>query len=426
MRFKSHSYVSVTSALNILKRNIGISQLETEKVSIVRSYGRVLAENVISNINVPQHSRSQMDGFAINYRDVVTASRTAPAVLKLIRAQLKLGSFPSYVLHRGEACRILTGGFLPDGSDTIVPIEQTEVFTQDRLKIFERVPEASYVSAIGTDIKQGEQILSKGKIIRPQDIGILALIDAPKVSVYRRPTVALIPTGSELTADFNNKNLGKIPDTHSYILARIIQQLGCIPINLGVTADDTKKIAKKVNYACTQADLILTIGGSSVGKYDIVEEAINSIGSPGVLAHGVKLDRGRVTGLAAVKGKPIIILPGPIQAAVNSFIIFAYPLLTFMVSRSERTPKIWAVVTDRWQARKKFLSFTKILYVNLSCSPAGFKAKPLSAETESMSLLAKANGYIIIPEKIDNIKSGESVQVHLLPGLSYINDQFIE
>ena len=418
--------MSVTNALNILKKNSDISQLDTEKVSILRSYSRVLAQNVISNINVPQHSRSQMDGFAINFKDIVTASRRAPVILKLIRTQLKLGSFPSYVIRRGEACRISTGGFLPDGSDTIVPIEQAEVLTQNRLNIFERVSQASYVFGTGTDIKQGQQILSNGKIIRPQDIGILALIDVPKVIVYRRPTVALIPTGSELTADFKNKNLGKIPDTHSHILARIIRQLGCIPINLGVTADDAKKIAKKVNYACTKADLILTIGGSSVGKYDMVEEAINSIGSPGILAHGVKLDRGRVTGLAAVKGKPIIILPGPIQGALNSFIIFAYPLLRLMVNRSEMTPKIWATVTCRWRARKKFLSFTKIVYVKLSCSIGGFKATPLSGETESMTLLVNANGYIIVPEKIHNIKSGERVRVHLLPGLSYINDQFVE
>jgi molybdenum cofactor synthesis domain-containing protein len=317
-----------------------------------------------------------MDGFAINFKDIVTASRRAPVILKLIRTQLKLGSFPSYVIRRGEACRISTGGFLPDGSDTIVPIEQAEVLTQNRLNIFERVSQASYVFGTGTD--------------------------------------------------FKNKNLGKIPDTHSHILARIIRQLGCIPINLGVTADDAKKIAKKVNYACTKADLILTIGGSSVGKYDMVEEAINSIGSPGILAHGVKLDRGRVTGLAAVKGKPIIILPGPIQGALNSFIIFAYPLLRLMVNRSEMTPKIWATVTCRWRARKKFLSFTKIVYVKLSCSIGGFKATPLSGETESMTLLVNANGYIIVPEKIHNIKSGERVRVHLLPGLSYINDQFVE
>jgi molybdopterin molybdotransferase len=426
MRFKSNSYVSVRNALNILKKNIGVPELETEKVSILRCYGRVLAEDVISNINVPQHSRSQMDGFAINCNDVVTASKRAPVILKLTRTQFKVGSFPSYVIHRGEACRISTGGFLPDGSDTIVPIEEAEVCTENRVKIFDRVSEASYVFATGTDIKKGEQILSKGNIIKPQDIGILALIETPKVSVYKRPIVALIPTGSELTADLKNKQLGKIPDTHSYILARIVEQLGCIPINLGITADDTKKIAKKLKYACIKADLILTIGGSSVGQYDKVGEAINYTGSPGILAHGVKLDRGRVTGLAAIKGKPIIILPGPIQGAINSFIIFAYPLLRAMVSRSEKMPKIWATLTNRWRARKKFLSFTKIVYVTLTCSMEGFKATPLSGGTESMTLLAKANGYIIVPEKIDNIKTGNRVRVHLLPGLSYINDQFID
>jgi molybdopterin biosynthesis enzyme len=168
------------------------------------------------------------------------------------------------------------------------------------------------------------------------------------------------------------------------------------------------------------------LGGSSVGKYDLVEAAINSIGKPDVLFHGVKLDRGRVTGLGITKGKPIIIMPGPIQGAMNAFIVFAYPILKLLSGQLNRKPLlILSTLTEEWYARKKFSNFTKIIYVNIRNQRNGeFEADPVMGETETMSILTKSNGYIIVDEKTTHIKAGEKVKVQLLPGLSYTNDQF--
>ncbi|HKG72157.1 MAG TPA: hypothetical protein VKA87_09660, partial [Nitrososphaeraceae archaeon] len=139
-----------------------------------------------------------------------------------------------------------------------------------------------------------------------------------------------------------------------------------------------------------------------------------------------KLDRGRVTGLGITKGKPIIIMPGPIQGAMNAFIVFAYPILKLLSGQLNRKPlSILSTLTEEWYARKKFSNFTKIIYVNIRNQRNGeLEADPVMGETETMTILTKSNGYIIVDEKTTHIKAGEKVKVQLLPGLSCTNDQF--
>jgi molybdopterin biosynthesis enzyme len=245
-------------------------------------------------------------------------------------------------------------------------------------------------------------------------MGLLASLHITKVKVFRKPKVAIIATGSELTSKVENVKLGKVLDTHSHIISGLVEELGGLSFRMGITADDIAKIRNKIESAMLKSmDLILTLGGSSVGK-------------PDVLFHGVKLDRGRVTGLGITKGKPIIIMPGPIQGAMNAFIVFAYPILKLLSGQLNRKPLlILSTLTEEWYARKKFSDFTKIIYVNIRNQRNGeFEADPVMGETETMSILTKSNGYIIVDEKTTHIKAGEKVKVQLLPGLSYTNDQF--
>jgi molybdopterin biosynthesis enzyme len=145
-----------------------------------------------------------------------------------------------------------------------------------------------------------------------------------------------------------------------------------------------------------------------------------------VLIHGVKLDRGRVSGLGVIDGKPICMLPGPIQGALNAFIVFVRPLVRMFSGLNQKSDlKIVAAITENWQARKKFANFTKILYVSVSRVEEMFLAKPIVGETQSMSLLTKSNGYVIIPERVTSINAGEKIEVNLLPGFSYIGDSWI-
>ena len=294
MKFKPNSYVSVTAAGRSLEEHIDI-QIQSEIVSILDSYKRVLAEDIVSTVDVPTYNRSHMDGFAVRSDDIRHASRSEPINLKISNTKTELGNPPDLIINNKEAYKISTGSYLPTGSDTVVPIEECEIVGQE-VKIFISLPSGSFVYPVGADIKKGEIILKRGKVLRVQDIGLLASI-CFKLPVFRKPCVTLIPTGSELTELSENPEQGKILDTHSHIILKLIEEIGGIPLRLGVTPDEVLKIREKIIYACKKSDLILTIGGSSVGDHDLVEEAINSIDNPGILIHGIRLDRGRVTGL---------------------------------------------------------------------------------------------------------------------------------
>jgi molybdenum cofactor synthesis domain-containing protein len=397
-----------------------------EIIHVWHLYRRVLAENILSTIDVPAHDTSHMDGYAVKAEDILYASYKNPAVLSLITNQIKPRRIFDFSLQRKEAYRIMTGGYLPKGADTVVPIEQTRLDNKNKVQVLSAVTRGAFVYSRGRDVKKGDQVMKSGKVLRPQDVGLLASLHIAKLKVFKRPKVAIIATGSELTNKLGNLKLGKVLDTHSHIISCLIEELGGSAFMMGITVDDISKIRKKIESAINSMDLILTLGGSSVGKHDLVEAVINSMGKPDMLFHGVKLDRGRVTGLGITKGKPIIIMPGPIQGAMNAFIVFAYPILKLLSGQLNRKPlSILSTLTEEWYARQKFSNFTKIIYVNIRNQRNGeFEADPVRGETETMTILTKSNGYIIVDEKTTHIKAGEKVKVQLLPGLSYTNDQF--
>jgi molybdenum cofactor synthesis domain-containing protein len=258
---------------------------------------------------------------------------------------------------------------------------------------------------------------------------LLNLIGIKKINIFKKPKVAIIPTGSELTNNIEEVTHGKILNTNGQIISTLVKASGGIPVDLGITSDNIKNIQSKIKNAISQTDIILTIGGSSVGHKDLLAESINSIGEPGILAEGIKLDRGRVTKIAVLKSKPIIILPGPIQGAVNAFIVLAMPLIRSLIGLSYNNKAIInAQITDNWSARRKFQKFVKILYVHLYISKTNnsIKAEPITGETSNMTVMTRANGYVIVPEKITNIDKGSNIQVNLLSGFSFASGNPID
>jgi len=420
--FKPIKYLSIGAAYNRLRQNISVRP-QAERVMFLKSYGRVLSDDLISHVDIPMYDSSNMDGFAVLANDIKHASISCPINLKIIR-DIGLGNFPGVVLHSGQAYRISTGGYLPKGTDTVVPIESTQqVLSKDNVRILASLPIGSFVSPLGKDVRKKSVLLRRGNVIRGQDVALLAMVSIFRVPVFRKPRVAIIPTGDELTDNPNEIKgpTAKIMNTNSHIISRFVQEGGGVPLDLGVTPDNVKKVAKKIRLALEKTDMILTTAGSSVGEYDVVEQSIDSLGRPGVLAHGVKLDRGRVAGVAVLKGKPIIILPGPVQGAVNAFIIFAGPILRYLSGLPEFDGlRIVGTLTKKWEARKKFSKFTKIAYVSAWSSKDGnVKATPITGDTAMMTVMTKANGYLLLPEMTTAIEAGEKVYINVLPGLSY-------
>ena len=272
---ESTSYLSIRTAFLELRKNISVQPLYETVNTNHKSLGRILYNAINSTVNIPLHDSSHMDGFAVLYDDIKNASNLKPIILKVI-SEVKLGKIKFEPLEPGQAARIPTGGYLPPKSDTVVPIEYSQFNEMDRsVRIFAEFPKGSFISPAGKDITKDKLMFRKGHLLRIQDISLLNSMRVKKLNVYKKPKVAIIPTGSELTNDINEVAYGKILNTNCQIISTLIEASGGIPVDLGITSDNVKMIKSKINNALSQNDIVLTIGGSSVGHKDLIAETIN-------------------------------------------------------------------------------------------------------------------------------------------------------
>jgi molybdenum cofactor synthesis domain-containing protein len=369
-----------------------------------------------------------MDGFVVKYNDIRRIPQRGPIKLRVVPRR-KAGRRENQILLIGQTIRVSTGEVLPRLGDTVIPVEYTEFDSKNSTVIIQRdFAKGSFVSYKGSEIARKDLLLKKRHILRAQDLALISMLGIRKIKIFRKPRVAIIPTGNELTEEITEIKHGKILNTNSRVISNLIEISGGMPLDLGITPDDIHKIKNKIRLALSESDIILTTGGSSVGLRDLVAESINDIGKPGILVHGVKLDRGRVTGLAALRNRPVIILPGPIQGAVNAFIVFAQPLIRLMLGLPPYIkPFISAKLTEDWNARKKFQNFTKIVYVKMSQTASGdFHAKPITGETTDITVLTGTNGFMSVPERLTTLKRGQEVKINVFPGLSFSSPDPIE
>lgn len=427
MHWTPSHYTSVRSSYSKLLNAIIIRPM-VESIFTEQAIGRFLWSDIISHIDIPSSNSSHMDGFAVKYKDIRRISQHGTIKLRVVPRKKNRKS-ENQILQIGQAIRISTGEVLPRLADTVIPVEYIDFDAKSNTVTIQRdFAKGSFVSYKGNEIASKDLLLCKGHALRAQDLALVSMLGIRKLKVFKKPRVAIIPTGNELTEKFTDINLGKILNTNSRVISNLIETSGGVPIDLGITPDNIEKIKNKIRIALSESDIILTTGGSSVGLRDLVAESINDIGKPGILVHGIKLDRGRVTGIGALRKRPIIILPGPIQGAVNAFTMFALPLIRLMLGlQPYPKPFILAKLTEDWNARKKFQNFTKIVYVKMSRSASGdFVAKPISRETTDITVLTWTNGFILVPERSTMILKGQKVKISLLPGLSFSSGNPIE
>ncbi len=384
---------------------------------IGQAFRRVLYEDVISARSIPPMDSAHMDGFAVRSSDLTGASEKNPLKLRVVRGS-PLGVVPQRPVKKGEARTILTGGFIPPGSDSVVQVERTT--GSGRSVVFTRAPApGEFVYPAGRDIQRGDVVVRKGRSLTGADMVLLGSLRIARIPVYAKPRVAILPTGNELTEDIRDERPGKVYETHSYLLSRLIEGAGGTPILMPIARDDIIEIRRSLSSALKAADLVLTLAGSSVGEADLTENAINELGKPGVLVHGMKVHRGRVMGFGVAAGKALIILPGPIQGAANAFSVMAYPLVRSLLGRGyELPPSMPAVLSNSWDAGDRYRDFTKIVYAKVDLRGPMVRARASMGETEKMTFLAQNDGYILVGEDTTSLKKGDGVRVYLPPGLS--------
>jgi molybdenum cofactor synthesis domain-containing protein len=238
------------------------------------------------------------------------------------------------------------------------------------------------------------------------------------VEVFRRPRVAILATGSELTE--SKAEVGaRVRNSHTHVFKRLAEESGCVAVSLGIVPDVREEITSRIESGLEEADAVFTTGGTSVGRMDLLDEAVRSL-KPAAMFHGIKMDRGRVTGVAVVRGKPIVMMPGPAQGAMNAFVLFGIPILKRLSGRVGEDIVVRAKLKARWEARKRFPAFTKVVYVRLLQGSKGPVAEPVTGETESMTILTRSNAFVVLPERTTSLEAGSEVDALLMPGFSFV------
>jgi len=402
----------IDDALRIFLDAVGKPKVKIDHLSVERGLGRFLAEDVVSRSPLPSVDISTMDGYAIRAEDVKLASEQNPVILTVI-GESRLGSRCQLNVGTDQAVAIATGSKLPSGADSITAVEQTKTIAPHKVAIQTPSVKGQSITTKGEDVAAGDVVLQKGRRLRPEDIGILTGLGVAKVQLVREPRVAIISTGNELTNKALKNRPEKVVDVNRPILSAMLRTIGAQPIDLGIVKDDPKRITAALKRGLRIADAVLVSAGSSVGRRDLVPRCIEELGKPGMLVHGIAMRPALPTGLAVVRGKPIVSLPGFPVSAVVAFRVFVRPLIpqiSGLPPVADQT--IRAVLGSTISSGRGWRTFVRVA---VRKEQDEWVAEPLKSQKSSaLTSMIKANGIVTIPENQGGYEAGQEVDVCLI------------
>jgi molybdopterin molybdotransferase len=402
----------IDQALKTWFNALQISKPKVAEISLEDALHRVLAEDLIATEDLPRFDKSAMDGYALKSSDLAGASQSKPVVLQLTQAP-KVDS--------NQAKQVWTGNPIPAGADAVVMLENTQKHDQ-RLEVWSQLVPWSNVSKIGEDIKNNTLFVKAGTRLNPYHIGLAAALGYTRLKVAEKPKIGILPTGNELAEIGTERAANQIYDSNKVMIAAMCQELGAETIYLGLTKDNTEEIANKIKFALKKCDVVITTGGTSVGGLDLVPDAVNGLGKPGVVVHGVALRPAMPTAVAVLEGKPIVILSGNPVAAIIGFEVFGRPLICRLLGmeKDEQRPIVKAVLARRITS---VLGRKTYVRVHVTLKNGEFFAEPISAKgSGSISTMTQSNGYLIVPENREGVPEGETVIIHMFGSMEGVWD----
>ena len=371
------------------------------------SLNRVLAEDIIANTDLPRDDRSTVDGYAVDGAETEEASQTEPRIFELTDQK---------VIGKRQAKQVWTGNALPKGASAVVMLENTKI-AGNKIEVWIQATEWENVSRKGEEIHKGKVAVHRGRRLKPQHLGFIASFGIAEVEVFNKPKIAVLVTGNELAELGQSLHENQIFDSNKLVLSALCNELGAVTVDLGLAEDAIDEISEKLKSGLERADGVITSGGTSVGAPDLVPEAVNRLGTPGILAHGVAMRPGMPTALAVVGGKPILMLPGNPAAALLGFEVFGRPLVSKLLglNHAEQRPILKARMTRRITTT---LGRKNLVRVRVAQSNGEFFAEPISARGSGLiSTVTGSNGYVVAPEDSEGLGEGDAVLVHMFDDL---------
>lgn len=392
---------------------LDLSRLPGEIVPLGEALGRILAEDLPSEVDVPCFDRSNMDGFAVQAADTFGASEEAPVRLSHGAEIIATGIEPRADVTPGMATTIATGGMLPRGADAVVPVEYTDLEDDGATVVIRRsVVPGSAVSFAGTDIGRGETVLFGGTRLTSRETGILAAVGRDRILCVRRPRVAILSTGDEIIEPGAPMRPGLVFDSNARILADAVRELGGDPWRVGTYRDDPDALRDGLQKALRDADLVLLSGGTSKGEGDLNSVVVGEL-EPGIVVHGVALKPGKPICLAAHGKRPVVILPGFPTSAVFTFHEFVAPVLQIRLGRvaDRRTVQSarLAVPVSSERGRLEYLLVGLVKRLD-----GGLAAYPMGKGSGSVTAFSRADGFLRIPRNTELVEGGREVEVTLM------------
>ncbi len=407
--------VSPEDARARFARHISLAPLDSERVPLDAALTRVLAGDVTAPIDVPPFDRANVDGFALRAAETAGASDGTPRRLRLNGEVIVCGHAPALTVASGTATTIATGGVIPRGADAVVMIEQTDLVegaAEPAIDVRRAVAPGQFVSYAGSDIARGEMLLRRGARIGSREIGMLAACGIAEVEVVRRPRVAVLSTGDELVAPGTPLRPAAVYDSNGAIVAAAVKEAGGEPFAFGAFPDDETVLELALRTALQACDMVIISGGTSKGAGDLSHRVVSRLGAPGVIVHGVALKPGKPLCLAAIDGKPLVVLPGFPTSAIFTFHAFVAPIIHARAGLPQEAARtIEATVPVPVTSE---LGRQEFVLVALAEGDDGAVAFPTAKGSGSVTSFSQADGFIAIEALASALPAGTRARVTLI------------
>lgn len=424
--------ISVEEAVARILQEVAV--LEEVALPILDSLGHVLAEDIKSAIDVPPLANAAMDGYAVLSQDTKGASQASPRLLRVIDTVMA-GSISASRVVPGSAIRIMTGAPVPRGADAVTQFENTDEEQRKRSAADQPISEVGILCEVepglnirpaGEDIARGTVALRKGIVIRPAEIGLMASLGYSRVKVIRPPVVAVLATGDELVEIDRPLPEGKIYNSNTYSIASLVKRYGGIPRILGIAQDREDSLVARLRLGL-DADMLITIGGVSMGDYDMVKDVLASEGE--MVFWKVRVKPGKPLAFGRLKGTgkngtaksiPHLGLPGNPVSCMVSFELFARPALLKMMGKTGfAKPAVAAIMEDTVRNNEGRRIYDRAVVTRRDGQYYARLTGPQGSGI--LTSMSRANGLVVIPEDIKQVKKGEVVQVIMLDWNEEVN-----
>ncbi len=402
--------IEVSEVEKILKDlfNDLYSNHKSENVELECANHRVLAENINATMDLPPFDRASKDGFAVHAPDTFGATEEEPVILDLLE-HIDAGQRPQKKIKPGYCSLINTGAPIPEGASGVVMVEYTETRGK-KIEIYRPAAPGQFITKQGSDIKQGDRLLSKGTFITSDKIGALSAMGLKKIPVQEKIKVAIISTGKELVNSGQDLEYGQIYDVNSYSLRSAVIACGALPVWLGVVPDDYDGLSNIMKDAINQSDIVLTSGSTSAGTGDVLKDVIENMGE--ILVHGISVKPGKPTIVGKINEKIIIGLPGYPVAALMIFQIFLAPYIRILSGHESNN----SIKTAKYPLKERFFSSKGRLHYAL-VKIVDEQVYPIFKDSGAIAALAQAQGYIKIPKNVEILNEETEVEVYLFDGI---------